>query len=124
MSSNRILLILKLGNLGINFLILRLNTIFTFFLFKPYSSLTKCLGYSYLVLKVLNLTYLILRILCRRELLSLAYLYILKLSYCSFLLVFVRYRSLSYPCLILRVRIISYLVLRILSLWPFTFIKW
>jgi hypothetical protein len=103
MSSNRILLILKLSNLGIDFLILRLNTIFTFFLFNPYPSLTKYLGYSYLVLRVLNLTYLVLRILCYRKLLSLAYSYILKLSYYSFLLVFVRYRSLSYPYLILRV---------------------
>jgi hypothetical protein len=76
---------------------------FTFFLFNPYSSLTKYLGCSYLVLRVLNLTYLVLKILYRRKLLSLAYLYIFKLSYYSFLLVFVYYRSLSYPYLILRV---------------------
>jgi hypothetical protein len=101
--SNRILLILKLNNLGINFLIFRLNTLFTLFLFNPYPSLTKYLSYSYLVLRVLNLTYLILRILYYRKLLSLAYLYILKLSCCSLLLVFVYYRSLSYPYLILRV---------------------
>jgi hypothetical protein len=114
MLSNRIFLILN--NLGINFLILRLNTLSTFLLSKPCPSLTRCFSRSYLVLRVLNLTYLILRVLYYRGLLSLTYLYALKLSYCSLLLVFIRYRSLSYPRLILRVQIVSYLTLRILSL--------
>jgi hypothetical protein len=101
MLSNRIFFILN--NLGINFLILKLNTLSTFLLFKPYSSLTRYLSYSYLILRVLNLTYLVLRILYYRKLLSLAYSYVPKLSYYSLLLVFVCYRSLSYPYLILRV---------------------
>ena len=85
------------------------------FLFKLYSylSLFRRLGYSYLIL----------RILYYRELLSLAYLYIFKLSYYSLLLVCIYYRSQSYSYLILRVQIFSYLVLRILSLQPFAFIK-
>ena len=76
-----------------------LNSYIRFFLFKLYSylSLFRLLGYSYLILKVLNLIYLILRILYYRKLLSLTYLYILKLSYYSLLLVIVRYRSLSCP---------------------------
>ena len=62
------------------------------FLFKLYShlSLFRRLGYSYLVLRVLNLTYLILLILYYREFLSRTYSYIFKLSYYSLLLVIVR----------------------------------
>jgi hypothetical protein len=101
--SNRIFLILKLSNLSINFLILRLNTLFTFFLLNSYLSLTRFLNYSYLVLRVLNLTYLVLRILYRRKFLSRAYSYIFKLSCCSFPSVSIYCRSLSYPYLILRV---------------------
>ena len=70
---------------------------FLFLLFRARSSLLRYQCCSYLVLRVLNLTYLILRISCRRKLLSLAYLYILKLSYYSLPPVIVRYRSLSYP---------------------------
>ena len=77
------------------------------FLFKLSLYLYLYQYYSYLVLRVLNLTYLILRILLYRKFLSLAYLYILKLSYYSLLPVFVHYRSLSCPYLILRVLDIS-----------------
>ena len=110
-----------------------------FFLFKLYSylslfrrrylslrsqsSLTRYQCYSYLILRVLNLTYLTLRILYYRKFLSLTYSYIFKLSHYSLLLVIVYYRSLSYPYLILRSQSFSYLILRILSLQPFTFIK-
>ena len=96
-----------------------------FFLFKLYSylSLFRRQYYSYLILKVLNLAYPVLRILRYRKLLSLTYLYIFKLSYYSLLLVIIYYRSLSYPFLILRSQSISFLIIRILSLQPFTFIK-
>ena len=124
-----LLQILLLLNLTPKFLLLY------FFLFKlsSYLSLFRRLGYSYLILRVLNLTYLILRvlnltylilrILYYRKLLSLTYLYILKLSYYSLLPVIVHCRSLSCPYLTLRSQSVSYLVLRILSLQPFTFIK-
>ena len=96
-----------------------------FFLFKlrSYLSLFKYYLYSYLILRVLNLTYPTLGILYYRKLLSLAYLYIFKLSYYSLLLVIVYYRSLSYPRLIQRVQIVSYLFLRVLNLQLFAFIK-
>ena len=86
-----------------------------FFFSKHYSYLYiyRRLVYSYLILRVLNLTYLFLRTLYYRKLLSRAYLYIFELSYYSLLPVIVRRRSLSY----------SYLILRVLSLQPFTFIK-
>ena len=119
--------ILLLRNLTSKFLLLYLIYYFS-------SSLPQYQYYSYPVLGVLNLTYLVLRILYYRKLLSLTYSYISKLSYCSLLPVIVHYRSLSCPYLILRilglsypiigVLSFSYLFLRILSLQPFTFIKW
>jgi len=51
------------------------------------------------------------------------YSFITKLSYYPFLLVFIRYRSLGVSYLTLKILSFLYLFLRILSLWPFTFIK-
>ena len=92
-----LLQILLLLNLASEFLSLY------FLIYSPYSSLFRRQYYSYLILRVINLAYLILRISRYRKLLSRAYLYISKLSYYSLLPVIVYYRSLSYPYLILRV---------------------
>ena len=100
-SCSQIYKVVLLLNLSINFLIFRLNVLVIYYRRSNLFS-------KLIVLKLASHTY----------------SFTLKLSYCPFLLVFVRYGSLGMSYLILRVLSVLHLILRILSLWPFAFIKW